>query len=112
MPASTPVQSPFALAFYWIRFLHQGVQHQPVFLPGFKADKLADLAIHAGPAGNGRLWRADLHHSWLSAAPPSTATAQISEDGHLDLLSFELHGSAGSAHGILHAAGCVGGLAP
>ncbi len=112
LPEVAAVQSPFALAFYWVRFLHPGARHEPVFLPGFKADKRADIAMESATAGDGRLWRAVLHHSYLSAAPASTAAAQISADGHLQRLSFALHGSAGSATGSLHQAGCAGRPAP
>jgi hypothetical protein len=112
VPQSAAPQSPFALAFYWVRFLHPGAQHAQVFLPGFKADKLADIAISPVAGANGQTWHADLHHSYLSAAPPSTATAQIAADGHLQRFSFELHGSAGSAGGSLRQAGCTGSTAP
>jgi hypothetical protein len=102
------VQTPFALAFYWVRFLPPTAQRAQVFLPGFKADKLAELAMSPVPADHGVVWRAALHHPYLSAAPPSSATAAIAADGHLQLLTFELHGSAGSARGTLHLAGCRG----
>ncbi len=108
LPQLPPVQSPFALAFYWLRFLHPGARRAQVFLPGFKADKLADVAMTANVAGHGMLWHAALHHAYLSAAPPSFATAQISPDGHLQTLSFELHGAAGSGSGSLREAGCTG----
>ncbi len=107
-PRPAAVQSPFALAFYWIRFLHPGEQHAQVFLPGFKVNKLADLAITRVPAAHGPIWRSELHHPTLNASPPSTVQAQVSADGHLQFLSFELHGSAGSAGGSLHQGGCTG----
>ena len=108
---SAEVQPPFALAVYWVRFLRPNQQHAQVFLPGFKADKLADLSLTPVSAAPGRVWHSELHHPYLDAAPPSTATAQISADGHLRLLSFDLHGSAGSAAGTLHQAGCTGNSA-
>ncbi len=108
VPQSGEVQAPFALAFYWVRFLHPGAQYATVFLPGFKADKLADLTLTPVASPAGTTWRADLHHAWLSKTPPSTATAHISNDGHVQRLSFELHGSAGSAGGTLTQIGCTG----
>jgi hypothetical protein len=107
------VQSPFALAFYWVRFLNAGAQPLRVFLPGFKADKLADIAMAPVATGDGRLWRADLHHPYLGATPPSSAAAHISPDRHLLRLSFEAHFLSGwSAGGVLHQAGCAGTAVP
>ncbi len=111
-PVLPALQSPFALAFYWVRFLPPDTRHEPVFLPGFKADKLADTAMNPVAAAHGRVWQAQLHHPYLSAAPVSIAAAQIAPDGHLQSLSFTLHGSAGTASGSLHQAGCTGTLAP
>jgi hypothetical protein len=108
---SGSLKSPFALAFYWVRFLPPGRQHVPVFLPGFKVDKVADVELAPGAATRGHLWQADLHHAYLYSAPVSRATAEISGDGYLKALSFELHGSAGSATGSLQAAGCTGSAA-
>ena len=104
--------SPFALAFYWVRFLYTGNQSALVFLPGFKADKIAKLTMTPSPTSRGLTWRATLQHPYLSASPPPTAVAMISADGHLQLLSFELHGSAGSAGGIVHQDGCTGHHGP
>ena len=102
------VQAPFAFALYWLRFLHPTEQHVRVFLPGFKADKLADVVMTPGPAARDRIWRSELHHPYLGPSPASIATAQLSADGQLQHLSFELHGSAGSARGSLHQTGCAG----
>ncbi len=102
------LRSPFAMAFYWVRFLRPGAQRVSVFLPGFKADKLADVALAPALGSGGALWRAVLHHPDLSAAPPSTAAARISPDGHLQILAFELHGAMGSARGVVHEMGCAG----
>jgi hypothetical protein len=106
------LQSPFALAFYWVRFLPPHEQPAQVFLPGFKADKTAGVAMTPLAAANGRTWIAHLHHSYLYASPPSTATAEISPDGHLQRLAFALHGAAGSAGGSLQQAGCTGSPSP
>jgi hypothetical protein len=112
LPQSGAVRSPFTLAFYWVRFLHPGAQAAQIFLPGFKADKLAGIALTPVADQGGILWRAGLHHPYLSAAPASSATARITGDGYLRLLTFELHGSAGSAGGSLHLAGCSGTVSP
>ena len=108
LPRTAAMQSPFGMAFYWVRFLQADARHVPVFLPGFKTDKLADVAMTPGSATSGRHWLAGLHHPWLSAVQPSIAAADISADEHLERLSFELHGSAGSAGGVLRQAGCSG----
>jgi hypothetical protein len=110
LPQAAAVQSPFALAFYWVRFLRPARQRLPVFLPGFKRAKLADVAMVPGAAAPGTLWRAELHHPYLSDVPPSDATAQISQDRHLERLTFDLHTPAGSASGNLYQGGCTGSL--
>ncbi len=50
------LSSPLAMAFYWIRWLPRGGDEVPVFLPGFKADKLVDVPVGPASAGwqNGR----------------------------------------------------------
>gem|GEM_PF-1479819 len=108
VPPNATVRSPFAMAFYWVRFLPPGARPVSVFLPGFKADKLADVALAPAPGSGGRVWRAVLHHAYLRAAPASTAVARISPDGYLQVLAFEFHSTAGSARGVVHAAGCSG----
>jgi hypothetical protein len=54
------------------------------------------------------LWQAPLRYSALSERPASTATAWTSSDGHLLQLAFELHGSRGSARGLIYQEGCEG----
>ena len=105
-PVAAGVRTPFALAFYWIRFLPPGPQRVPVFLPGFKTDKTMTVAIAQDASAQGVLAHTELHYVALSEAPPSMAAAQISADQHLEALRFSLHGSAGSGHGELHASGC------
>jgi hypothetical protein len=108
--ASSPpgLRSPFALAFFWVRYLLPGGADVPVFLPGFKADKVAVLPIRPVTSAEGRQWQAPLRYPALSETPVSSATARVSEDGHLLALAFELHGSRGSARGSIRAAGCEG----
>lgn len=108
--ASLPsrLRSPLAMAFYWVRWLPHDGQEVPVFLPGFKADRLVELPITAAPAPDGTLWKTPLRYPALSKTPASTATAHISSDGHLLQLSFELHEPRGSARGVIDQAGCEG----
>ena len=76
------------MAFYWIRWLPRGGDDVPVFLPGFKADKLVDVPV--GPASPGGEQRqAVLRYKVLSKTPASTATAVTSPDGRLLQLAFE-----------------------
>ena len=105
---SPHLRTPFAMAFYWVRWLRHGGTEADVFLPGFKTDKLVHLSIASGAAQRGISWYAPLHYVALSESPPSSATAIITQDGHLARLAFELHGSAGSAHGLIRQQDCEG----
>jgi hypothetical protein len=107
-PLPPGLRSPLAMAFYWVRWLPRGGQDVPVFLPGFKGERLVDLPIAASSSSDGTLWRAPLRYSALSERPASTATARTSIDGHLLQLAFELHGSRGSANGLINQEGCEG----
>jgi hypothetical protein len=108
MGASPKLRSPLALAFYWVRWLPPGGQDVPVFLPGFKADKLADLPITAAPWAGGTLWRAPLRYPALSETPASTGMAWTSPDRHLLQLAFDVHEPRGSARGLIRQNGCEG----
>ena len=103
--AAPDLVTPFALAFYWDRFAPEGGLASPVFMAGFKTDKIMRIAISPGPGG---AWRAPLHYVALSETPPSNATAFVSSDRHLTRLTFELHGSAGSARGVVSQIACQG----
>ena len=114
-PGAWPgIRTPLALAFYWTRWLPPGGEVAPevvpVFLPGFKRDARADLAVTpAGATGNAvQLWRASLRHSALSAGSPSEADAWISPDRHLLQLAFAVHARQGAARGAIRALGCQG----
>ena len=100
------LRSPLAMAFYWVRFLPHHDVNVPVFLPGFKADKIIELPIRAIADPNSVQWRAPLRYPALSATPASGATVWVSADGHLQQLAFELHGSRGSVQGLIHQEGC------
>lgn len=105
---SPGLRSPLAMAFYWVRFLPHSGADVPVFLPGFKADRVVELPIKAVPFAGGMQWQAPLRYPALSETPASNVTAWTSADGHLLQLAFELHGSRGSAHGLIHEEGCEG----
>jgi hypothetical protein len=102
------LRSPLALAFYWVRWLPRDEQTVPVFLPGFKKERLVVLPIAAVPSSGGIVWRAPLHHSTFSEMPASVATARISPDRHLLQLAVEVHGSSGSGRGVITEHGCDG----
>jgi hypothetical protein len=102
------LRSPFAMAFWWVRWLPRGGEEVPVFLPGFKADKIADLPIAGAPADGGMRWRVPLRYKAFSENQASTATARTSADRRLLEIAFEVHGTAGSARGLIREAGCDG----
>jgi hypothetical protein len=108
-PMPSGLRSPLALAFYWVRWLPRQGEDVPIFLPGFKADRLMEVSIAAVPsAAGGTMWRAPLHHSALSEMPASVARAWTSADGHLLQLAFEVQARQGSAQGQLGQEGCEG----
>jgi hypothetical protein len=104
-PLPEGLGSPLAMAFYWSRWLPDGAANAAIFLPGFKADKVADLQVAAADGG---ARQATVRHPALDKSPASTATVLRSADGHLLELSFDVHGPAGSAEGQLRQAGCNG----
>lgn len=99
---------PLALAFYWSRWPPPGAQTVAVFLPGFKKDKTADLTVQPdGPPGDGwHQWRITVRYPGLSMSDPSTATAQISTDGHLLQLSGRVVTRNRLARGEIRLQGC------
>ncbi len=107
-PLPEGLSSPLAMAFYWIRWLPRKEGEVPVFLPGFKADKLVHVPIGAAASAGGVLRQASLRYPALSPAPASTATAVTSSDGHLLQLAFEVHEPGGAASGLVHQEGCQG----
>ncbi len=106
-PLPDSLVTPFALAFYWVRRLPRSGQQVTVFLPGFKTDKLVDVAIAGTAAAGGMIWHVPLRTTWLSADPASGATAWTTPDGHLQKLAFEVHGTAGSGRGLIEQTGCA-----
>lgn len=110
LPAPLPpgLQAPLAMAFYWVRFLPPTGQNFPVFLLGFKKDKLADVPVVPIPGNGDPHWRADLHYPALSQTADSFVTARTTPDRHLLQLDFALHTTIGSGEGVVHADGCRG----
>jgi hypothetical protein len=100
------LRSPLALAFYWIRWLPAHGQDVPVFLPGFKHERLVNLPLAAVPSSGETSWQARLRYPGLNDAHLSTARATISRDHHLLSLALDLHWSGWSAHALIHQEGC------
>ena len=100
MPPRT--RTPYALAFYWSRWLPDAGGTVPVFMPGWKRDARLDAQV--APAGPGR-WRMALRHPGLGAAP-SLAEAVVSPDHQLLRLSFDVHAAAGSGQGWVDRTEC------
>nr|WP_294526098.1 DUF6134 family protein [uncultured Rhodopila sp.] len=105
LPLPEGLSSPLAMAFYWVRWLPRGTGQVPVFLPGFKADKLVHVPVTAESSG---VRRASLQYPALSKTPASIATAVTSADGHLLQLAFDVHEPGESAHGTVQQEGCQG----
>ncbi len=90
-------------------------QAVPVFLPGFKRDARADLAVApagGSPTGAWQLWRAWLRHPALGTSTPSEADAWVTPDRHLLALAFDVHARQGAARGVVRALGCQGRPSP
>ena len=103
------VRTPLALAFYWLRWLPPQGGVVPLFLPGFKEEKLVRLAIGPMPGqrpGSVSGWKAPIAYPYLSPVRPSAAFAWISSDHHVRQLLFDLHGVEHSARGVVHDEGC------
>jgi hypothetical protein len=48
-PLPPALRSPLALAFYWVRWLPRAGQDVPVFLPGFKGERLVEVPVLPAP---------------------------------------------------------------
>ena len=106
------LRTPLAMAFYWDRWLPHGGEDIPVFLPGFKHDRLVNLPIETPSSSNPTRWQASVLYPALSKTRPSTATAWISPDRHVVQLTLDLHRSGDSAEGVIHQEGCQGAPVP
>ena len=107
-PLPSALRSPLALAFYWVRWLPRAGQDVPVFLPGFKADRLVEVPLAPAPSAEGTAWRTVLHYRALSERDPSTASALVSPDHRLLRISVELHTVYGSGRGEITERDCDG----
>lgn len=106
MPPQT--RTPYALAFYWSRWLPAAGGTMPVFMPGWKRDARFDAQVappQDAPPGTLGRWRMVLRHPTLSAAP-SSAEAVVSADHQLLRLSFDVHAAAGTGQGWLDQTDC------
>ena len=106
MPPQT--RTPYALAFYWSRWLPAASATVPVFMPGWKRDARFDAQVApaqtAQPAAPGR-WRMVLQSPALGTGP-SSAEATVSADHRLLRLSFDVHAAAGTGQGWLEQTDC------
>ena len=98
------LRTPYALAFYWSRWLPAAGGTVPVFMPGWKRDARLDALVT--PSGAGR-WRMDLRHPALGGDRASWAEAAVSPDHRLLRLSFDVHASVGNGQGWADQAGCL-----
>lgn len=98
------LRTPFALAFYWSRFLPPGAAVVPVFLPGWKRDARVDAPV--SPGGD-RRWRMALRHPALGRSAPSWADAIVT-GGQLRRILFAVHAPAGDGEGWVDLVGCQG----
>lgn len=100
MPRQT--RTPYALAFYWSRWLPAAAGTVPVFMPGWKRDARFDAQVASAAPGR---WRLTLQSPALGGAP-SSAEATVSADHRLMRLSFDVRATAGSGQGWLDQMGC------
>ncbi len=107
-PLPPALRSPLAMAFYWVRWLPQAEQDVPVFLPGFKADRLVEVPVAPATAADGIFWHTVLHYPSLSERDPSTVSALVSRGHNLLRISFELHTVHGSGRGEIVQQSCDG----
>jgi hypothetical protein len=80
----------------------------PVFLPGFKRDRLVDVSITGTASFGATAWRAPLQYPALSETVASTATAWTSPDGHLRQLAVDVHHPSGSGRALIKQEACEG----
>lgn len=100
--------TPFALAFYWLPHLARTDQTVPVFLAGFKHDKVVIVALQDTAAPGGTVWQAAVHYPGLSDDDPSVVRDWVGTDGQIEQLAVRVHRSGQSAQGSLQAMGCSG----
>ena len=109
-PVSAAMRPPLALAFHLLERLGPAPVTVPVFLPGFKDQKLVALAIGGAAArADGVTRTAPLIYPALSRDQPSSATAWLSEAGRVRRLGFDVHGTSYSARATIRGLGCSDG---
>lgn len=104
-PSLTP---PLALAFYWLPHLVRTDQTVPVFLAGFKHDKVIAVVLQDTPAPSGMVWQTAVRYPGLSDNDPSIVRGLVGADGQIEQLAVRVHRSGQSAQGSLRALGCGG----
>jgi hypothetical protein len=102
---SPALQAPLALAFYWDRWLPQGTTDIPVFLPGFKHDRIAELTVAAQGADTRT---ASVLYPALSRTRPSMVTAWQSPGRQVTQLALDLSTRGQTAEGMIRQQGCQG----
>ena len=104
------VGPPLPLAFYWVRWARPEGRIVPVFLPGFKRNARANIAVVSlGVEAGGLLHlRSSARHPQLSETETSTGDAWISQDHHLVRVAFDARGDNGTAQGEVRLEGCQG----
>ena len=102
---SIALQSPLALAFYWDRWLPWRSADVPVFLPGFKHDRVANLVV--GAQGSD-VRTASVLYPALSQTQPSMVTAWGVPGRQVTQLALDLHTRGRTAEGVIRQQGCQG----
>ncbi|MBV8457199.1 MAG: hypothetical protein JO122_11360 [Acetobacteraceae bacterium] len=102
---SSALQAPLALAFYWDRWLPWGTVDIPVFLPGFKHDRVAELTVATQGADTRT---ASVLYPALSRTRLSMVTAWQSPGRQVTQLALDLSTRGQTAEGIIRQQGCQG----
>ena len=102
---STALQAPLALAFYWDRWLPQRAADVPVFLPGFKHDRVANLIVGAQGADTRT---ASVLYPALSRTRPSVVTAWGVPGRQVTRLALDLQTRGRTAAGTIRQEECQG----
>lgn len=105
---SAHLVTPLALAFYWLPHLVHTDQTIPVFLPGFKRNKVIAVRLQDTPASGGTVWQTAVRYPGLSDDDPSVVRGLVGADGRIEQLAVRLHRSGRSAQGSLRALRCSG----
>jgi hypothetical protein len=102
--------TPLQMGFYWIRWAGVRDRTVPLFLPGFKHDPRVDVSVSPigdAPPGLVHL-RSTVRYARLSETRVSIGDAWISNDHHLQRVTFDARTDRTSAHGELRLDACQG----